>query len=411
MASFAKFGKFSYSPDHFAYQLETEKDTNFVIAVRDFEDKEKSPIDVIAILLPEDQRGWRIIVKLVDRTDMNKVFNREFTSREYETCMALAQIVFEIYKKHHLIPQLREDGFLSVSFDESTKNLIYGNEREPHRLFVHVLGRHLHTDIPLPVSVPFVNLPRQFALSHSFEPWYHHSHIQKVAEWLRGEIRHKLDQRAYNVCEYHDLVPHQLIKEIKPMKWIKFERKEGSERGESERNTSFSFFDGLKWKHSSQFPYLVSNTQSRPLPPRIKQRDFKKWHHREKLANRIILETKSHVIWRDLKENDKNLYWVVYSRNCKHHTMLDLKHTDVDFLVNLKQNVETCLSANLKTDSSVMCDFNLVVHHPPSIGRFHVQVVPKLSSPYHSNFEHLYTLADFSITLDMLISTLKKPES
>lgn len=391
-----KYGSYIYHDDHFANMIENEDYDNFIIAVRRFEKKTENPIDVLAILCPEDCRGWRIIIKLVNRFERTKAFNRKWTHEEVSAVTDLATLIYDLYQELGLVPQLRRDGLLGIRYNDD--KLEYGTEIEPHRLFIHVIGRQLpgQKTVQNLIDVPFIDPGRQFTLAKYFDPWTKSSNMKKLSLYLQSQIKCRLSQ--YNLLEYQsDRIDEKLIKSIPTVQWSYSRNKDVYRRSESH-------IDGLIVARDSRESSIIFNANSKYiLPPPISKDAFNEWLEREKKENRLLAEYDQFVIWQDIKQSTApSIYWCVWFTDPLLVTLYDLRKEHIVLLEKIKKITFDLLESKAK-DSY----FDLIVHDPPKIGRLHIQIIPSISSVHHCSIEHLYTLSSFSITLDRLINELK----
>ena len=136
----------------------------------------------------------------------------------------------------------------------------------------------------------------------------------------------------------------------------------------------------------------------------IEQSIFIKWCEQEKLSGRVLEQTSEFVLWRDLKQLENNansIYWVLWFTDERLVTIEDLLPSDIPLLLRAKDCIWSTLSLHAHDNN-----FSLIVHNPPTIGRLHIQVIPNLSSIHHCGAEHLYTLAQFSVTLESVVRHL-----
>lgn len=252
-----QYEKYHYPSTHFAYTIETISDPNFILAVRGWDDT-GTYLDAIAILVHEDWRGWRVIIKLVDRTDPTRAWNRVWTRTESRLVMDLAELVYQSMLEFGLTPQLRKDGCLASKSIGS--KLVYGTESEPHRLFTHIIGRN-----PRNLKIPFQDPGRRFTLAGEFAPWPSISLMHTVAVLFRKYMQPKLF--TYGLIDYELVSQASLLKTIPKIQWVK--------------NNSTEFFtvnhmsdESIQVESHNYFPYILMSKSDQPQPKAISKEAF-----------------------------------------------------------------------------------------------------------------------------------------
>jgi hypothetical protein len=394
------YGKYVYPSDHFAQAIETAASPHFIIALRRW--SVHDPIDVIAILLPDDCRGFRSVVKLVDRQCPSRAFNRAWTRAEESAVSELSFLLSTAYQRIGLFPQIRRDGSGAVRYDQKTGGHEYGTRSDPYRLFAHIIGRQqFQQPSTSPVSgVPYVDPGRRFTLAGEFYPWRHSSDQRAVAEALRQLVVPQMHE--YGFVEFEEAYRDETaLKQLPTLTWTKStHQKTGAPLF---RRLERSDVRGLQTVAFTHYPWILSD-EKRPKSQMISRQAFASWHEREKKAGRVVLEDREFVVWHDVKQTPWNLYWVVWFTDPVLVWVHDLRPSHLSLLRRIKETILSLLRQHARDTL-----FDLVLHDPADMRRLHIQVVPTLASVHHSGTEHLNTLSAFSVTLDRVVASLNAP--
>jgi probable phosphoglycerate mutase len=125
----------SYPSGHWALEPYTLMDPKVIALVR-FEQ-----LDYAVFLHPEDKRGYRSLVRLINNDQMISTLNREYTSTERIGLALTMALVTEAYTRFVPIAQNSVAGNNAHSFDSKTGTIQLGSSQEPIFLHGHVFGR------------------------------------------------------------------------------------------------------------------------------------------------------------------------------------------------------------------------------------------------------------------------------
>ncbi len=125
----------SYPSCHWALEPFTLTDSKAIALVR-FEQ-----LDYAVFLHPEDKRGYRSLVRLINNDRMISTINREYTSTERIGLALTMSLVTEAYTRFVPIAQNAVAGNNAHSFDPKTGTIQLGSLQEPIFLHGHVFGR------------------------------------------------------------------------------------------------------------------------------------------------------------------------------------------------------------------------------------------------------------------------------
>lgn len=181
----------SLPSDHWALQPYSLTDPK-VIALAYFEQS-----DYAIFINPEDKRGYRSIVRLINNDQMVSTINREYTSSERIGLALTMALVTEAYTRIVPIAQNAVLGNNAHSFDHKTGIVQLGISNEPIFLHGHVFGRgdpkeKYIEDTPLDGPIPGVIFDLRCQSMHeqgndkklSWSP----EQLSKVVDRIKAEI-------------------------------------------------------------------------------------------------------------------------------------------------------------------------------------------------------------------------------
>lgn len=131
-----EYFNYEYPASHWANHLPTNEDNDFIAAL------EINGVKIAFKVNPTDARGYRSIVALLpeDGKAMSSTFNRSYSTEE-EVALSIGLTILALaYKKFGMAAQTSVAGNNAQSVTASGK-VLYGNEKEPHLLHGHVIGR------------------------------------------------------------------------------------------------------------------------------------------------------------------------------------------------------------------------------------------------------------------------------
>lgn len=187
------FNNVSYPSDHWALQTCSlaEKGT---IAIVYFQD-----LYYGIYINPNDKRGYRSIVRLIDNNDMISTLNRDYTSAER---VGLALVMSLMTETYNLIVPTAQSMILGNnchSFDFNTGIIQLGDAKEPLLLHGHIIGRgnpkkkyinNVELDGPVPGLVFDVRGQTKDELGNEREvPWTNAQDIEKVVHRLKDAVQ------------------------------------------------------------------------------------------------------------------------------------------------------------------------------------------------------------------------------
>ena len=191
----------SYPSNHWALQPCTLTDSKMIILTR-FEQS-----DYAVYLHPEDKRGYRSIVRLIDNDQMISTINREYTSIERIGLALTMALVTEAYSRVVPIAQNAVAGNNAHLFDSNTGTIQLGTPQEPVFLHGHVFGRgnpkekyidDVQLDGPIPGMIFDMRGQSVHEPGNDKKVHWKSDEINKVVQRLKSEIEHIQD--AYKLC-------------------------------------------------------------------------------------------------------------------------------------------------------------------------------------------------------------------
>lgn len=137
-----------YDDSHWACHLPTENDENAIANIKVAE-------KLFSIIFhPDDARGYRTIVRLIDEDNVQSTFNRAYTIEEKIAHSYAINLIAMIYEQgYQLVAQIQTNGNNAQSMSDEGK-IQLGNLGNPSMLHSHIIGRgdpsHAYiVDIPL----------------------------------------------------------------------------------------------------------------------------------------------------------------------------------------------------------------------------------------------------------------------
>lgn len=186
----------SYSSDHWALKPCTLTDPKVIVLAR-FEQS-----DYAAYLNPEDKRGYRSIVRLINNDRMITTINREYTSSERIGLALTMALVTEAYTRIVPIAQSAVAGNNAHSFDPKTGIVQLGSLQEPLFHHGHVFGRgnpqekyidDVQLDGPIPGMIFDMRAQSPQESGNDKKVHWKSGEMNKVVCRLRAEIENLYD--------------------------------------------------------------------------------------------------------------------------------------------------------------------------------------------------------------------------
>jgi hypothetical protein len=122
-----------YPSTHFAVNIPDPSDDSFICILK------YNHYQFLIQLNTTDARGYRSIIRLIDRADINSTFNRVYTFGELNAIMHVASAFVCALQDLGLIVQIELAGNNSQTLVEN--NIVLGNDNEPSMLHLHIICR------------------------------------------------------------------------------------------------------------------------------------------------------------------------------------------------------------------------------------------------------------------------------